>query len=135
MAGVAASEWGASTLLLAAVCIGSDLTYFPSVKHTVATMAGMIVLSGLVNSLSTYWIEKMTRFYVIFHVLVLVSCTISLLVMAGLDNENPTHTAKYVFTNVENQSGWSPKGWSFMFGFLSVSWTMCKSLALLQMST
>jgi hypothetical protein len=126
MAGVASSEWSAASLLLAAVSIGSDFTYFPSVGHTVATMAGMVVLSGLANSLSTYWMEKMTRSYVIFHVLVLVSCAIALLVMAQPENGTPKHTAKYVFTNVENQSGWSPIGWSFMFGFLSVSWTMCK---------
>ncbi|KFY83195.1 hypothetical protein V498_08241, partial [Pseudogymnoascus sp. VKM F-4517 (FW-2822)] len=124
MAGVAASEWGAAALLLAAVSISSDFTYFPSVNHTVATMAGTVVLSGLVNSLSTYWMEKMTRSYVIFHVLVLVSCVIALLVMARPENGAPKHTAKYVFTNTENQSGWSPIGWSFMFGFLSVSWTM-----------
>lgn len=126
MAGVAASEWGAAALLLAAVSISSDFTYFPSVNHTVATMAGTVVLSGLVNSLSTYWMEKMTRSYVIFHVLVLVSCVIALLVMARPENGAPKHTAKYVFTNTENQSGWSPIGWSFMFGFLSVSWTMCR---------
>jgi hypothetical protein len=54
LAGVAASEWGAAALLLAAVSISSDFTYFPTVNHTIATMAGMVVLSGLANSLSTY---------------------------------------------------------------------------------
>jgi amino acid transporter len=34
------------------------------------------------------------------------------------------HDAKYVFTHVESVSGWSPQGFSFLFGFLSVSWTM-----------
>lgn len=126
MAGVAASEWGAAALLLAAVSISSDFTYFPTVNHTVATMVGMVIVSGLANSISTYWMEKMTRSYVIFHILVLVSCSIALLVMATPKNGTPKHTAKYVFTNVENQSGWSPTGWSFMFGFLSVSWTMCE---------
>lgn len=135
MAGVASSEWSAATLLLAVVSIGSDFTYFPRVGHTVAVMAGMVVLSGLANSMSTYWMEKMTRSYVIFHILVLVSCAIALLVMAQPDNGTPKHTAKYVFTNVENQSGWSPIGWSFMFGFLSVSWTMCKLPVLPIMST
>jgi amino acid transporter len=126
VAGVAASEWGAALLLLAAVSISSDFTYVPTINQTVATMAGLVVVSGLANSLSTYWMEKMTRSYVIFHVLVLVSCAIALLVRAQPENGTPKHTAKYVFTNVENQSGWSPLGWSFMFGFLSVSWTMCK---------
>ena len=89
-------------------------------------MAGLVAVSGLVNSLSTYWLEKMTRTYVILHVLVLVSCAITLLVVSTPENGNPKHTAKYVFTDIENQSGWEPVGWSFMFGFLSVSWTMCE---------
>ncbi|CAI6339916.1 unnamed protein product [Periconia digitata] len=123
LAGVAASEWGAAGLLLAVLSISSDFTYLPSVEHAVATMAGMVVLSGIVNSLSTYWIAKLTSSYVIFHVLVLLSCSIALLTMATTANGNPRHTAKYVFTDIENQSGW-PSAWSFMFGFLSVSWTM-----------
>ena len=36
------------------------------------------------------------------------------------------HNGEYVFTyvNPTPSSGWSPNGWSFLFGFLSVSWTM-----------
>lgn len=30
------------------------------------------------------------------------------------------HSANYVFTNVESMSGWTPSGFSFLFGFLSV---------------
>jgi amino acid transporter len=126
LAGIASSEWGAAVLLLAAVSIGSDFTYQPTIDQTGATMVGMVVMSGLVNSLSTYWLAKITKSYVIFHVLVLVSCVIALLVMAQPENGTPKHTAKYVFTDVTNQSGWQPLGWSFLFGFLSVSWTMCK---------
>jgi hypothetical protein len=126
IAGVAASEWGAASLLLAAVSIASDFTYAPTVDQTVATMAGLAVVSGMANSMSTYWMEKLTRSYVIFHILVMVSCAIALLVMATPENGTPKHSAEYVFTDITNQSGWSPTGWSFMFGFLSVSWTMCK---------
>ena len=84
-------------------------------------MAALTVLTGLVNSLSTKWMERMTKWYVVFHVLVLVSCSIALLVKC--DNK---HSASYVFTHVDETpaSGWSPIGWSFLFGFLSVSWTM-----------
>ena len=126
MAGLASGEWGAAALLLAAISIASDFTYLPTINHTVATMAGMIVMSGLVNSLSTYWLEKVTRSYVVVHVLVLVTCSIALLVMAQPKNGTPKHSASYVFTDIANQSGWQPLGWSFLLGFLSVSWTMCK---------
>jgi len=106
-------------MLLAAVSIGSDFNYVITTKTTIGVMAALTVLTGLVNSLSTYWMEKMTKTYVIFHVLVLVTCSIALLVMT-----KPKHDATYVFTNVDSPSGWTPVGFGFLFGFLSVSWTM-----------
>ena len=118
VAGVASSEWGAAALLLAAVSIGSDFNYAPSTGQTVGVMAALTVLTGLVNSLSTYWMEKMTKSYVVFHTLVIITCSIALLVLAN------RHTGSYVFTDIQNFSGWTPDGWSFLFGFLSVSWTM-----------
>lgn len=62
---------------------------------------------------------KMTSTYVIFHVLVLVSCAIAILVKT-----EHHHSTSYVFTDVTSVSGWQPVGFSFLFGFLSVSWTM-----------
>jgi predicted metal-binding protein len=100
-------------MLLAAVSIGSDFNYVITTKTTIGVMAALTVLTGLVNSLSTYWMEKMTKTYVIFHVLVLVTCSIALLVMT-----KPKHNATYVFTNVDSTSGWTPVGFSFLFGFL-----------------
>ena len=124
VAGVASSEWGAASLLLAAVSIGSDFQYEPTIGQNVGVMAALTVLTGFVNSLSTYWMEKMTKMYVIFHVLVLVTCSVALLALAQPSNGTPKHSAKYVFTDIHNTSGWTPTGWSFLFGFLSVSWTM-----------
>lgn len=138
IAGVASSEWGAAELLLAAVSIGINSSkshtpgqtvdttsaYTPTIGQTVGVMAGLTVLTGLVNSLSTYWMEKMTKSYVIFHIIILVACSITLLAMTTHERGHPKHTSKYVFTSTYNDSGWSPAGWSWMFGFLSVSWTM-----------
>lgn len=120
VAGVASSEWGAAALLLAAVSIGSDFTYFPTNREVCGVMAALTTLTGLVNSLSTKWMERITKWYVVFHVIVIVTCSIALLVKAD------KHSAEYVFTHVDTPSisGWTPIGWSFLFGFLSVSWTM-----------
>ncbi|KAL8787893.1 MAG: hypothetical protein Q9213_001920 [Squamulea squamosa] len=119
VAGVASSEYGAASLLLAAVSMGSDFTYVPTIGTTIGVMAALTVLTGFVNSLSTYWMEKMTKTYVIFHIAILVTCSIALL--AKCENR---HNAKYVFTDVDATSGWTPVGFSWLFGFLSVSWTM-----------
>lgn len=61
----------------------------------------------------------MTKTYVIFHVAVLLTCSIALLAKTKDKND-----ASYVFTHTESDSGWTPIGWSWLFGFLSVSWTM-----------
>ena len=119
VAGVASSEYGSAQILLAAVSMGSNFTYAPTTGQTVGVMAALTVLCGFVNSLSTYWMEKMTKTYVIFHVCVLLSCAVALLAMT--ENKN---SPSYVFTNTTPDSGWSPAGFSFLFGFLSVSWTM-----------
>jgi len=119
VAGIASSEYGAASMLLAAVSMGRDFNYTITTNTTIGVMAALTVLTGVVNSLSTYWMEKMTKTYVIFHVLVLVSCSIALLILT-----KDKHDAHYVFTDVDSTSGWTPVGFSFLFGFLSVSWTM-----------
>lgn len=119
VAGVASSEYGSSQILLAAVSISRDFQWYPSINQTVGVMAALTILNGVVNSLSTYWVEKITKIYVVFHFTVLVSCAIALL--AKSDNK---HDASYVFTHVEGSNGWNPIGWSFLFGFLSASWTL-----------
>lgn len=119
IAGAASSEYGCAQLLLAAVSMGSNFTYIPTDRQTVGVMAAVTALHTLINSLKTSWLEKITKTYVIWHIAVLVSCCITLLVM-----KKDKHSSSYVWTSVFNDSGWSPTGWSFLFGFLSASWTM-----------
>lgn len=119
LTGVASSEYGSAQILLAAVSMSRDFTWYPSAGVTVGVMAALTILNGLINSLPTYWTEKVTKTYVIFHFAILLACVIALLVKT----ENK-HSAKYVFTDVTVNSGWSPPGFSFLFGFLSVAWTM-----------
>lgn len=82
-------------------------------------MAAIIVLHASLNSMTTGAIEKLTRGYVVFHLAVLVSCCITLLVMC-----KDKHSSTYVWTTITPDSGWTPKGFSFLFGFLSCAWTM-----------
>jgi amino acid transporter len=131
VAGVASSEYGSAQLLLSAVAIGSgqiilddgsiSYNYVPATGHIIGVMAALTVFCGFVNSLSTYWMEKVTKTYVIFHVLVLVTCAISLLAVTPKEYR---HDASYAFGDVHSTSGWTPVGWAWLFGFLSVSWTM-----------
>ena len=118
VAGVASTEYGCAQLLLAAVSMGSDFAYAPTIDQTVGVMAALTLFHGVLNSMRTSALEKMTKTYVIFHFAVLLAACITLLVMAD------KHPSSYVWTEVIPQAGWSPPGFSFLFGFLSVAWTM-----------
>lgn len=119
IAGLASTEYGTAQLILAAVALNTDFNFVPTTSQTVGVMAGMLVFHGLLNSMSTSWLEKLTRTYVVFHLAVLISCCIALLIV-----DKNKHSSTYVWTNVTPSSGWSPTGFSFLFGFLSVSWVM-----------
>lgn len=119
VAGVASTDYGCSQLLLAAISMATEFRYQPTAGHTVGVMAAIVILHGCINSLSTKWLDRITRWYAIFHLTVLVSASIALLVC-----QKEKHTAKYVFVDIQPHSGWSPVGFSFLFGFLSVAWTM-----------
>ncbi|KAL4962474.1 uncharacterized protein BDV14DRAFT_202804 [Aspergillus stella-maris] len=111
IAGVASGQYGAAQLLLAAVSMGLDFNWQASTGVTVGVMAALTVVTGAVNSLPTGWIKKMTKTYAIFHMLVLFSCAIALLIKS-----EPKHDSGYVFGGVESHSGWTPLGFSFLFG-------------------
>ena len=119
VAGVASTDYGCAQLLLAAVSMGSDFRYSPTNGHTVGVMAAILVLHGLINTLSTKWLDRITRWYAIFHLAVLLAAVIALLVC-----QKEKTSAQDVFVNIVPMSGWSPPGWSFLFGFLSVAWCM-----------
>lgn len=118
-AGVASSVYTGAQMLLALVSIGSDFSYVPDTNATIGVMVALSVFNGLVNSLSTRWIERYTQTYAIFHISSFIACSVALLVKTKDKND-----ATYVFTHLESNTGWTPVGWSFMFGFLSVSWSM-----------
>ncbi|KAH8879999.1 amino acid permease [Thozetella sp. PMI_491] len=117
--GSASSAYGAAQMLLAAVSIGSDFNYTPTQAHIWAVMLAISLVHGAINSMSTAWLNHITKSYAVFHISILVAACIALLAM-----QKDKHDAAYVFTNIEPASGWNPPGFSFLFGFLSVAWTM-----------
>ncbi len=87
--------------------------------HIIGVMAALSVFHAMINSLSTAWLNHFAKTYAVFHIAILIAASVSLLVL-----QKDKHTAEYAFTDVEVASGWSPPGFSFLFGFLSVAWTM-----------
>ena len=130
VAGVASSEYGCAQLLLAAVSMGKDFKgYLPTNRQTVGVMATSTIFHGAINSLTTSALEKITRSYVVFHIAILVACMITLLTICNNKDGLGLHSSEYVWTEVVNNSGWAPNGWSWLFGFLASSWTNTVSTA------
>ncbi|ETS82118.1 Amino-acid permease 2 [Pestalotiopsis fici W106-1] len=125
IAGSASSEYGAAQMLLAAVSLGSydGETYHYTVEpaHIIGTMVALVIFHACINTLSTAWLNNLAKTYAVFHIAVLFSACVALLVM-----QKDKHDAKYAFTYIDPEplSGWTPPGFSFLFGFLSVAWTM-----------
>ena len=101
--------------------------YIPTDRHFVGVMAASTLFHSILNSLNTSMLEKITKTYVLFHIAVLVACCIALLVCCHNKEGLGLHSSTYVWTEVVNNSGWRPNGWSWLFGFLSASWAMTVS--------
>jgi amino acid transporter len=106
-------------MLLSAISIGSGFQYKPTQGHITGVMATLCVIHGLINSLSTAWLNKISSTYAVFHIAVLLAAAVALLAL-----EKEKHSANYVFTELNPQSGWTPPGFSFFFGCLSAAWIM-----------
>ncbi|BFZ58384.1 polyamine transporter tpo5 [Savitreella phatthalungensis] len=118
VAGTASTDYGCAQLLLAAVAIGTDFEYTPDADQTVAVMIGIVAIHGLINTLSTKWLDRITKYYAVFHIISLVACCIALLVC-----QKNKHSAHYVFIEVQSQNnGWASPGFGFLFGLLSIGW-------------
>ncbi|KAL2161694.1 hypothetical protein VTH06DRAFT_8256 [Thermothelomyces fergusii] len=119
IAATASTEYASSQMLLAAVSIGSRFSYVPTAAHVFAVMALLTIIHGAVNSLPTRWLTRLTNGNVVFHMSVLVSVAICLLVKT-----KDKHSIGYAFTEFQPISGWSPPGFAFLFGCLTPAWTL-----------
>lgn len=106
-------------MLLSAVSIGTNFAYQPTQGHVVGVMTGLCIIHATINSLSTTWLNRLTKGYAVFHIGTLLAACVALLVL-----QKDKHDATYVFTNFSPTSGWSPPGFSFLFGCLSPAWIM-----------
>ena len=97
----------------------SNYTYIPPNSHNVGCYMGCLVVVGLLNSLPTKWLARLTSAYTVVNIGGMLAAIIGLPIACKDKN-----TASFVFTNFENNSGWSNNGISFLLGLLAVAWTM-----------
>ena len=89
----------------------------------VGLFIGLLCVHGLLNSISTKYLAKITQSFVFINLGAAFAIIIALLACTKEKN-----TASYTFTSVVNSTGWPSDGFAFLLGLLSVQWTMtdCK---------
>ncbi|KAF2808074.1 amino acid permease, variant [Mytilinidion resinicola] len=123
-AGVASVAYTVSQMILAAAVMNSsyvDGTYSftPTALQTVLLTILILCVFGVICSLTTRWLHRIVIWFAPINVIASISICIALLVLTP-----EKQSAKWVFTEVDDGTGWGSKGFSFLLGFLSVAWTM-----------
>jgi amino acid transporter len=116
-AGTASTDFACAQMTLAAVSMSTDFAYSPTNNQTVAVFIGFILFHGLLNTLNTAWLARITKYYAVFN----IGCTFAAIIALSVTqkHKNDGHT---VFLEVVNNTGWSNNGFAFLFGFLRYFW-------------
>ncbi|GAA5982500.1 hypothetical protein JCM10908_006674 [Rhodotorula pacifica] len=119
VAGVASTAFGLAQMIFAAVSLSRDGAFVATKWQIYLLYLALLFVQGVLNSVGTKMLAKMTRTFVFFNLGTVIAVVISLLVCTDTKN-----SAKYTFTHTINGSGWDSEGLTFLLGLLSVQWTM-----------
>ncbi|OCF31661.1 amino acid permease [Kwoniella heveanensis BCC8398] len=119
-AGVASTEWGLSGMILGAVVICRD-DYVITNWHQFLVFVVLLIIHGLLNSLPTAGLARLTRYFVFINI---GSAVVIIITLLACTPRSEMHPGSVIFTEVTNNTGWPNNGLAFMMGLLSVQWTM-----------
>ncbi|KAK3208012.1 hypothetical protein GRF29_96g1110378 [Pseudopithomyces chartarum] len=123
--GVASLAYTISQMILATAVMHSNSdsnglpSFSPTAVQTVLLAILVLCLFGTICSFPTLWLHKVILWFAPINILASIAICIALLVLTP-----EKQSAKWVFTEFTDGSGWGSKGFSFLLGFLSVAWTM-----------
>ncbi|ESK93896.1 amino acid permease [Moniliophthora roreri MCA 2997] len=128
VAGVSSTEFGLSNMIWAAVVVGKGGNYTVTQPQVVGLFIGLLAVHGILNSLATRWLARMSASFVFVN---LGATFLIIIVLLTTTPRSEMHPASYVFgsagiinqTGLDGNPGWNT-GLAFLFGLLSVQWTM-----------
>jgi len=124
IAGIAGTEWGLAQMIYAWAFVISNGQFVATKYETVGLYFALLVIHGIINSLDSKTLARMTSSYVIVNIGITFVIIITLLARTPL---HEMHGAEYTFTETVNTSGWRGQGGNalaFLFGLLSVQFVM-----------
>jgi len=122
--GVASLAYTIGQMILAGASMNSgyadgSYAYAPTAVQTVLVALLTLFVFGVVCSLTTRALHRIVLWFAPINILATIGICIALLVLTP-----DKRSAKFVFTDIEDYSGWGNKGFSFLLGFLNVAWVM-----------
>ncbi|KAG6812009.1 hypothetical protein H0H92_004738 [Tricholoma furcatifolium] len=123
IAGVSSTEFGLANMIWAAVIAGKDGNYAVSQGQVVGLFCALLIVHGILNSLATRQLAFLARGFVFVN---LGTTFLIIIVLLATTPRSEMHPASYVFGSdgIVNQTGGWNTGIAFLFGLLSVQWTM-----------
>ncbi|KAJ1306034.1 hypothetical protein OPQ81_010747 [Rhizoctonia solani] len=124
VAGISSTEFGLANMIWGAVVISkNDENFVVTQGMVVGLMAGLLVIHGILNSLATKYLARMTSGFVFVNI---GATILIIIVLLAKTPRSEMHPANYVFgpAGIVNQTGGWNTGIAFLFGLLSVQWTM-----------
>ncbi|KAF8951281.1 APC amino acid permease [Flammula alnicola] len=94
IAGISSTEFGLASMILAAVSIGKDGNYTITTGKVVGLFTGLLVLHGILNSLATRYLARLTKGFVFVN---LGTTFIIIIVLLAKTPRSEMHPASYVF--------------------------------------
>jgi len=107
-------------MIFAAVTIGSDGTFIASTGQVIGLYVGINVLLGMVNSLPTRMLHRISSGYVFFN----LATTLAVIIAVPAAGRGHLAPSSFVWGSIIDGSGWNKKGFAFLLGLLSVQWVM-----------
>ncbi|CAL1708623.1 unnamed protein product [Somion occarium] len=120
IAGVASVDWGCAVQLMAAVSIGSDMTFTPSTGQTYGVFVALVLCHVCIASLATRVIARLQGIYIGLNI---VLCLVIVIAVPAATPTAFRNTAAHAFGSFQNLYGW-PNGFAFILSFLAPLWTI-----------
>jgi amino acid transporter len=123
IAGISSTEYGLSNMIWAAVVVAKDGNYEVTSAKIVGLFAALLIIHGILNSLTTRHLATFTKGFVFVN---LGTTVLIIIVLLATTERHDMHSANYVFGSegvINQTNGWN-SGLAFLFGLLSVQWTV-----------
>ncbi|TDL24693.1 amino acid transporter [Rickenella mellea] len=120
IAGVASVDWGCAVQIMAAVSIGSNMTFAPTTAQIFGVYAALLLCHSLIASLATRALARLQNLYIVLNILLCLAIVIALPAATPKKFKN---SASYALGGFQNFNGW-PDGYAFILSFLAPLWSI-----------